>query len=168
MLKWSTIECNVIQSVQPNSTNSEHILYLYKATYNKSIPHIKLCVTSLNLLCTTFLYPPKSVKLNKLYSNHLNTQHMNPRFIWIPDSMGVWYLNGKVTWLGIPFDYRNILDHKQAFSVWFSDQHLSTGPFDYRTQIYHLNTRLALYSDGYCTSTHAKRCCNCEFFILHE
>ena len=43
--------------------------------------------------------------------------------IWIPDSIGVWYSNG---------------DHKQAFSVRFSDH-----------QIYHLYTSLVLYSDCY-------------------
>ena len=31
------------------------------------------------------------------YSNHLNTEHLNTGFIWIPDSMGVHYSNGKVT-----------------------------------------------------------------------
>ena len=35
------------------------------------------------------------------------------------------------------------------FSVCFSDHHLNTGPFDNRTQINHLNTRLVRYSDGY-------------------
>ena len=44
-----------------------------------------------------------------------------------------------------------ILDHKQAFLVWFSDHHLNNGSFDNLTQIYLLNTRLVQYSDGYCT-----------------
>ena len=45
----------------------------------------------------------------------------------------------------------DIVDHKQAFSVQFSDQHSNTGPFDNQTQIYHLNARLVQYSDGYFT-----------------
>ena len=36
------------------------------------------------------------------------------------------------------------------FSVRFSDHHLNTKPFDNQTQIYHLNTKLVQYSDGYC------------------
>ena len=31
-----------------------------------------------------------------MYSNHLNTEHLNAGFILMLDSMGVWYLNGKV------------------------------------------------------------------------
>ena len=64
------------------------------------------------------------------YSNHLNTEHLNTWFIWIPDSMGVWYSNGKLTWLA---------DHSNAIY------------FDKPTQIYHSNTRLVRYSDGYCS-----------------
>ena len=46
----------------------------------------------------------------------------------------------------------NISDHKQAFSVRFSDHHSNTRPFDNQTQIYHLNIRLVWYLDGYCIS----------------
>ena len=70
---------------------------------------------------------------------------------WIPDSMGVQYSNGKVTWLGRPFKYQTIWTINSLFSIQFSDNHLNTGPFDNRTQIYHLNTRLVWHSDGYCT-----------------
>ena len=52
-----------------------------------------------------------------------------------------------MTWRTIQI--QDILDHKQAFSVWFSDHHLNTGQFDNRTQICHLNTRLIQYSDGF-------------------
>ena len=45
----------------------------------------------------------------------------------------------------------DIWDHKQVFSVRFSDHHSNTGPFDNRTQIYCLNTRLVRYSDSHCT-----------------
>ena len=31
---------------------------------------------------------------------------------------------------------------------------MNTGPLDIRTQIYHLNSRLVWYSDGYCTYSH--------------
>ena len=53
--------------------------------------------------------------------------------------------------------FRDILEHKQAFSVQFSDHHSNTGPFANRTHIYHLNTRLVrllswlLCSDCDCT-----------------
>ena len=68
-------------------------------------------------------------------------------YSWILDSMGVQYSNDKVQWLGRQIS--DVLDHKQAFSVWFSDHHLITGPFDNRTKIYHSNTRLVQFSDGY-------------------
>ena len=38
----------------------------------------------------------------------------------------------------------------RLYSVRFSSCHFITGPFDNGTQIYHLNTRLVRYSDGYC------------------
>ena len=68
---------------------------------------------------------------------------------WIPDSMGVRYSNGN-KWLGGPFKYRTFWTINRLFSVRFSDHHLNTWPFDNRTQMYHLNTRLVQYSDGYC------------------
>ena len=64
-----------------------------------------------------------------MYGNHLNTEHLNTGFIWIPESMGVWFLNGS-QWLGGPFEYWTICN---------------------RTQIYHVNTRCVQYSDGYST-----------------
>ena len=48
------------------------------------------------------------------------------------------------------FKYRTFWTLNRLFSVRFSDHHLNTGPFDNQTQIYHLNTRLVRYSDGYC------------------
>ena len=68
---------------------------------------------------------------------------------WIPDSMGVRYSNGKVTWLGGPFEYWTFWTINKFFSLRFS-YHPNIGPFDNRTQIYHLNTRLVQYSNGYC------------------
>ena len=62
--------------------------------------------------------------------DHLNTRlvrYSDPhciRFIGMPNSMVVWYSNGKSCDLA---DYLNtILDHKQAFSVQFPDYHLNT------------------------------------------
>ena len=52
-----------------------------------------------------------------------------------------------MTWRTIQIPY--IFNHKQAFSVRFSDYHLKTRPVNW-TQFYHLNTRLVGYSDGYC------------------
>ena len=69
--------------------------------------------------------------------------------IWIP-SMGVCYSNGKVAWLGGPFKYRTFWIIKRVFSVRFSDHHWNTGPFYNRAQIYHFNSSLVRYSDGYC------------------
>ena len=89
----------------------------------------------------------------KNHSNHLNTGHLNTRFIQIPDSIGVWYSNSLVMWLGWPFEYWKFWTINRLFSVQFSDHHLYTGQFDNWTQIYHLNTALVLvwYSDGCCT-----------------
>ena len=70
---------------------------------------------------------------------------------WIPDSMGVWYSKGKVTWLGEAFKYRTFWTINRLFSVRFSDHYSNTRLFDNRTQIYHLNTRLVRYSDVYST-----------------
>ena len=39
---------------------------------------------------------------------------------------------------------------KPGFLVHFSDHHLKTGPFDYWTFLYHLNTGLVRYSDASC------------------
>ena len=68
---------------------------------------------------------------------------------WIPDSLGVRYSNGKVMWLGRPFGYRIFWTINKLFSVRFSDHLSNTGPLNNWTQIYHLNTRLVQYSDGY-------------------
>ena len=83
------------------------------------------------------------------YINHLNTEHLNTRCIWILDSMGDRYSNGKVKWLGGPFKYRTLGTINRLFSVWFSDHHSNTGPFDYQAQIYHFCTRLVRHSEGY-------------------
>ena len=52
-----------------------------------------------------------------------------------------------MTWQTIKIP--DILDHNQAFSVRFSYHHLNFGPFEKRTHINHLNTRLVQDSDGY-------------------
>ena len=84
------------------------------------------------------------------YSNHLNTEHQNTRFMWILDSMGVRYSNGKVMWLGGPFENRTFWTINGLFSVRCSGYYSNTRPFDKHTQIYHSNTRLVWHSDGYC------------------
>ena len=45
---------------------------------------------------------PVKKKFFFCYNSHLNTLHLKTAFIWILDSMGVWYSNGKVKWLGRP------------------------------------------------------------------
>ena len=71
---------------------SEMLLYLWLRTKRRT---------------NKLLLPNKSAYFLKFhnqweskYSSYLNTEHMNTGFIWIPDSMGVWYSNGKVTWIG--------------------------------------------------------------------
>ena len=65
--------------------------------------------------------------------------------IWIPDKSGVQMVS-----------VLDIFNHKQAFSVQFLHHHSNTRPFDNRTQIYYLNTRIKRYSDGYCISNNWK------------
>ena len=60
----------------------------------------------------------------------------------------------------------DILDHKQAFSVRFSDHHLNTGPFDNPTQIYHLNTTLVGHPDGYCSANMLFECPGYVIIVL--
>ena len=62
--------------------------------------------------------------------------------------MGIWYSNGKVTWLGRPFKYQTFLPKNRLFQ--FSDHHSNARLFDIWTQIYHSNTRLVQYSDPLC------------------
>ena len=56
------------------------------------------------------------------YSNHLNTEHLNTRFIYIPDSMGVRYSNVLV-------DHSNTghFGLQTGFFSQFQDHHLNTG-----------------------------------------
>ena len=63
-----------------------------------------------------------------LNSYHLNTEHMNTRFIWIPDHMGVQYSNGKVTWLSQPFEFQTCWTINRLFqtTIWTPD-HSITG-----------------------------------------
>ena len=68
---------------------------------------------------------------------------------WIPNSMGIQYSNGIVTYLADHSNTRH-LGHDRFFPVRFSVHHLNTRPFDNQTHIYHLNTWLVVYSDGYC------------------
>ena len=50
----------------------------------------------------------------------------------MPDSMGIRCSNcSHMTWWTIWI--QNILNHKQAFSVWFPNHHLNTGPFECQT-----------------------------------
>ena len=64
--------------------------------------------------------------------------------------MRVRYSNSKVIWLGEPFKYQTFWTISRLFSGWFSDHRYNTGPFDNRTQIYHLNSKLVRHSDCHC------------------
>ena len=75
--------------------------------------------------------------------NHLDAKHLNT-------GLGVRYSNGKVVWLGRPFESWTFRTINRPFSVRFSDHNSKTGPFDNQTKIYHLNTRPVRYSDCYC------------------
>ena len=57
------------------------------------------------------------------YSNNLNTEHLNTRFIYIPDSMGVQYSN-------VLSDHLNT-GHFGPQTGFFSP--VSRPPFEYRT-----------------------------------
>ena len=50
--------------------------------------------------------------LSTFYCNHLNTKHLNNRFIGIPDSIGVRYSNGKRHLTGQKIQMPDMLDHK--------------------------------------------------------
>ena len=75
--------------------------------------------------------------------------HVTWRIIWIP-----YILDHKQAFFspdfGPPFEYRTFWTINRLFSVQFLDHHLNTEPFDNWTQIYHFDTRLVQYSDGYC------------------
>ena len=65
-----------------------------------------------------------SENMGNIYSNHLNT--------WILNSMGVWYSNSKVKWLGQPFKYRTFWNINRLFLSDFQStiqmpDHLTTG-----------------------------------------
>ena len=91
------------------------------------------------------VWPFTELNLFFIYSFHMNTRHLNTWFTWILDAIGVRYSNGKVMWLGGPFEYRTFWTINKLFSVRFLHLHLNTRPFDNRTQIYQLNTRLSWY-----------------------
>ena len=63
--------------------------------------------------------------------------------VWVPGIQMI------VTWFGRPFEYQTFWTINRLLLVWFWDHHLNTKPFDNQTQIYHLNTILVRYSDGY-------------------
>ena len=95
-------------------------------------------------------YPPAALAIGTCYnfvkySNHLNTKHLIHLNTGQNGSL-VFECQSQVAWRTIQIP--NILDHKQAFSVRFSDHHLNTRPFENPTHIYHLSTRLVRYSDG--------------------
>ena len=72
-------------------------------------------------------------KIGYKYSNHLNSGH---------NGCVVFKWSSHVTWRTIQIP--DILDHKQAFSVRFSDHHLNTRPYDNWTS---LVFRWLLYGD---------------------
>ena len=71
--------------------------------------------------------------------------------IRMPDIVGVWYLNGKVEWLGRPFVFRTFWTTNRLFQ---SGVQTTTRTLNHLTTRYKstiLNTLLVRYSDGYCT-----------------
>ena len=66
----------------------------------------------------------------RLYSNHMNTKHLNTGFIWTPDSIGVWYANVKVKWLRRLFEYGTFWTIN---SIFFSP--VFWPPFEYQGSI---------------------------------
>ena len=124
---------------------------LYKLGWiNKS-----LSLTDWILLVEFIIYLQKSLHN---YSNHLNTKHPNTRFIWILDSMGVWYSNGSVTWLGRQYEYRTFGPEIGFFSPVFRP------PFKYRT-IRQPNTNLPIeFQTSPVFGQYSEFCLNC--FVL--
>ena len=57
------------------------------------------------------------------------------------------FLDNFLSGFQMVLSYKNI---QQTFFVRFSDHHSESGPFNHRTQLDRLNTRLAWCSDGYC------------------
>ena len=86
-----------------------------------------------------------------MYSNHLNTKHLNTGFIRIPDSMGVQYSNGKVTWFCRPFEYQTFWTINRLFpsgfqtTIWktvhLTTEHISTIRIQWNLNSEHLNNR---------------------------
>ena len=62
--------------------------------------------------------------------------------IRMPDIVGVWYLNGKVEWLGRPFVFR---------TFWTTNRLFQSGVQTTTRTLNHLTTLLVRYTDGYCT-----------------
>ena len=88
------------------------------------------------------------------YSNHLNTEHLKSKHLTFQTLFcTVFKWSDHVIRLNIWI--LNILDRKTHFFVWFSDHPAKSRPFDNRTHLDHMNTRLVWYSDGYC---YAKIC----------
>ena len=91
--------------------------------------------TSCNKGASSFTYNTLLIRIQKCYWFKYLTQLIKT-------------MRGKVKW-NIP---------KQGFfkssfqaTIQIPDHHSNTRPFDNQTQIYHLNTWLVRYSDGYCT-----------------
>ena len=94
--------------------------------------------------------------LNTGQPRHLNTRQMDTIFSYVL----LWYSNGRsstrysnvsgIQMVGIQIPtVLDIFNQTPAFSVWLSDHLSETGPFNHQTQIYHFNSGLVWYSDGY-------------------
>ena len=158
-VKWSIFRSPLyfflIQANMDRSQKKSEIGGKRKETKLQKLHNVKRLLTAkpitkypffltLRIFCIFFegggrgrLWVVKSFQIVEVCSNHLNTGHQNTRFIWIPETMNVQYSNGKDTWLGWPFEYQTYWTINRLYS----DQ----------TQIYHLNTWLVWYSDGYCS-----------------
>jgi hypothetical protein len=79
------------------------------------------------------------------YSHHLKTGQSGIQMV-IMITVCVRFSNGKISHL-----VSNHLKTGQVCPVFRC--HLNTGPFDFRTQINHMNTGLVWYSDGDCNSS---------------
>ena len=98
----------------------------------------------LALLRRTYFWPPSMVYISVINTNitNYNLSHVGPlwaafhvlhipntKFIWIPNTMGIRYSNGKVTWLGWPFQYRTFWTTNRLFQ----SSPIFKPPFEYWT-----------------------------------
>ena len=92
---WST------DSINSGGLNTEHVRILSGFQYSNHLNTGQVWYWNVPLLnIKVFKWWSESLTKKCKYSNHLNTEHLNT------GQLVVQFSNGKVMWLGQPFDYR--------------------------------------------------------------